>query len=112
MPAERYKTKMTLREMELQELNENLRARFPQQRVSESKRPAGSGNGLTAESLRPGATFGIDAEGNLRPLKLTESAAGGEAEKAAEEGDIQIFESLGMSRQAAEHAARGREERY
>jgi hypothetical protein len=96
---------MTLREMELEALNYNLNLRLRESAVDKTTT---SGNSQKAsEVFRPGQTFAIDANGDLRTLHLTE-AAGGDAAKAAMEADIRVFESLGMSRQAAEHAARGR----
>lgn len=59
----------------------------------------------TQEAFRPGQAFGVDSEGNLRTLKLTESA---DAQKAEEEESIRVFESIGMTRKAAEFAAKGR----
>jgi hypothetical protein len=61
------------------------------------------GNNKASESFRPGQTFAVDAEGNLRSVRLSESDGITEDEQA-----IEVFESLGLNRTGAEAAVRGR----
>jgi hypothetical protein len=66
---------------------------------------AGNDNTETSESFRPGQAFAVDADGNLRTLRLSESGGSAEHERA-----IEVFESFGLNRQGAEAAA-GRQRR-
>ena len=60
------------------------------------------GSSKTSESFRPGQTYRVDEEGNLR---LSESA---DHDHEQHEQAVAVFEGLGLSRAGAEAAARGR----
>lgn len=113
---------MTLREMQLAELNENLRARFPQRQVrpvkeTDSRRHQRSAVRLLEASLRTGDVR-LDNEGNLIFGEAAEAAritddteAARQSEERALKEAMRPYLELGMNEAGARAAAIGRPER-